>query len=84
MSLSPTALASQPLWSRHISGIRTIHKSTVCIIDDAALPLLGHMHPPFISIMDEIQEGLRYLFQTKSKYVLLVSGTGHAGVLSAI
>lgn len=48
------------------------------------LPLLGHMHPPFISIMDEIQEGLRYLFQTKSKYVLLVSGTGHAGMEAAV
>ncbi len=39
----------------------------------------GHMHPPFFSIMDEIQDGLRYLFQTSSKYVLLISGTGHAG-----
>ena len=29
--------------------------------------------------MDEIQEGLRYLFQTKSKYVCLISGSGHAG-----
>ena len=28
-----------------------------------ALPLLGHMHPPFFKIMDEIQEGLRYVFQ---------------------
>ena len=37
------------------------------------------MHPPFFAIMDEIQEGLRYLFQTKSKYGRLVSGTGHAG-----
>ncbi|KAJ9506335.1 pyridoxal phosphate-dependent transferase [Haematococcus lacustris] len=44
------------------------------------LPLLGHMHPPFIKIMDEIQEGLRYIFQTNSKYVLMTSGTGHAGM----
>ena len=29
--------------------------------------------------MDEIQNGLRYVFQTKSKYVCLISGTGHAG-----
>ena len=43
------------------------------------LPLLGHMHPPFFKIMDEIQDGLRYLFQTDSKYVCLMSGTGHAG-----
>ena len=25
------------------------------------------------------QDGLRYLFQTDSKYVCLMSGTGHAG-----
>eukprot|EP00891_Asterochloris_glomerata_P005512 jgi/Astpho2/5512/Aster-02778 len=34
--------------------------------------------------MDEIQEGLRYLFQTESPYVLYVSGTGHAGMEAAI
>ena len=44
-----------------------------------AMPLLGHMHPPFFKIMDEIQEGLRYVFQTRSKYTCLISGTGHAG-----
>ncbi|CAL8465427.1 g4963 [Coccomyxa elongata] len=48
------------------------------------LPLLGHMHPPFFAIMDEIQDGLRYLFQTASKHVLLISGTGHAGMEAAI
>ena len=41
----------------------------------------GHLHPPFLAIMDEIQDGLRYIFQTKSKYVCLISGTGHAGNL---
>jgi alanine-glyoxylate transaminase / serine-glyoxylate transaminase / serine-pyruvate transaminase len=49
-----------------------------------AQPLLGHLHPPMLKIMDEIQEGLRYLFQTKSKYTLAVSGTGHAGMEAAI
>lgn len=34
--------------------------------------------------MDEIQQGLRYLFQTTSPYVLLVSGTGHAGMEATI
>lgn len=32
----------------------------------------------------EIQEGLRYVFQTKSPYVLLVAGSGHAGMEAAI
>lgn len=49
-----------------------------------SLPLLGHMHPPFLKIMDEISEGLRYVFQTDSKYTLMVSGTGHAGMEASI
>lgn len=43
------------------------------VLTAQALPLLGHLHPPFLAIMDEIQQGLRYLFQTTSPYVLLVS-----------
>ncbi|KXZ49207.1 hypothetical protein GPECTOR_22g797 [Gonium pectorale] len=49
-----------------------------------SLPLLGHMHQPFFKIMDDISEGLRYTLQTKSKYTLMVSGTGHAGMEAAI
>lgn len=29
------------------------------------LPLLGHLQPPFVKIMDEIQDGLRYVFQVR-------------------
>lgn len=35
-------------------------------------------------LLAEIQQGLRYVFQTKSKYVLLVAGSGHAGMEAAI
>ena len=49
-----------------------------------SLPLLGHMHPPFFKIMDEIQGGLKYLFQTDLGNTLLISGTGHAGMEAAI
>ncbi|CAK0772136.1 hypothetical protein CVIRNUC_003932 [Coccomyxa viridis] len=49
-----------------------------------SLPMLGHMHPPFFKIMDEIQAGLQYVFQTNSKYTLMVSGTGHAGMEACI
>ncbi|KIY99826.1 Serine--pyruvate aminotransferase [Monoraphidium neglectum] len=54
------------------------------ILAAQSLPLLGHMHPPFLKIMDEISEGLRYTLQTDSKYTLMVSGTGHAGMEAAI
>lgn len=32
----------------------------------------------------EIQQGLRYVFQTDTKHVLMVSGTGHAGMEACI
>lgn len=54
------------------------------VLASQTLPLLGHMHPPFFRIMDEIQQGLRYVFQTDSPYTLLVSGTGHAGMEACI
>lgn len=43
-------------------------------------PLLGHLHPEFCQIMDEVKAGLRYIMQTKSNVVCCVSGTGHAGM----
>jgi hypothetical protein len=49
-----------------------------------SLPLLGHMHPPLFKIMDDIQEGLRYLFQTDSKYTLLTTGSGHSGMEACV
>ncbi|KAK7070695.1 hypothetical protein SK128_028574 [Halocaridina rubra] len=43
-------------------------------------PLLGHLHPEFCKIMDDVKEGLRYVFQTNARVVCCVSGTGHAGM----
>lgn len=54
------------------------------ILAAQTLPLLGHMHPPFLKIMDEVKQGLQYVFQTDSPYTLCVSGTGHAGMEAAI
>ena len=54
------------------------------VLASQTMPMLGHMHPPFFRIMDEIQQGLRYVFQTDSPYTLLVSGTGHAGMEACI
>ena len=41
-----------------------------------ALLVTGHLHPPFLAILDEIKAGLRYMFQTESPYTCLISGTG--------
>src|SRR3970282_2612001 len=49
-----------------------------------ALPVMGHLDPAFLHIMDEVQEMLRYTFQTKNKLTIPVSGTGSAGMEAAL
>ncbi|KAK2142089.1 hypothetical protein LSH36_997g01019 [Paralvinella palmiformis] len=53
------------------------------ILAAGALPLLGHLHPEFIAIMDEVKKGIQYAFQTKNEVTLAVSGTGHAAMETA-
>ncbi|KAI0234840.1 Serine--pyruvate aminotransferase, mitochondrial [Lamellibrachia satsuma] len=48
-----------------------------------ALPLLGHLHPEFVQIMDEVKEGIQYAFQTNNSLTLAISGTGHAAMEAA-
>jgi alanine-glyoxylate transaminase/serine-glyoxylate transaminase/serine-pyruvate transaminase len=45
-----------------------------------ATPLIGHLDPEFIVIMDETKELLRYLFQTENELTIPISGTGSAGM----
>ncbi|MDC0325609.1 alanine--glyoxylate aminotransferase family protein [bacterium] len=43
-------------------------------------PLLGHLDPAFIGMMEEIKSMLRAVFQTKNDMTFPVSGTGSAGM----
>ena len=43
-------------------------------------PLLGHLDPAFIGMMEEIKSMLRQVFQTKNERTFPVSGTGSAGM----
>jgi alanine-glyoxylate transaminase / serine-glyoxylate transaminase / serine-pyruvate transaminase len=47
-------------------------------------PLLGHLDPAFLRIMDEIQELLRFVFQTNNRLTIPISGTGSAGMEAAL
>lgn len=49
-----------------------------------AMPVIGHLDPAFLKIMDEVQEMLRYTFQTNNKLTIPVSGTGSAGMEAAL
>ncbi|MEX1023812.1 MAG: aminotransferase class V-fold PLP-dependent enzyme [Planctomycetota bacterium] len=45
-----------------------------------AKPVLGHLDPRFVEIMDEVRGLLRPLFGTKNEATLAISGTGSAGM----
>ncbi|MFQ6113673.1 MAG: pyridoxal-phosphate-dependent aminotransferase family protein [bacterium] len=47
-------------------------------------PLVGHLDPEFLAIMNEIQELLRFVFQTKNPFTIALSGTGSAGMEAAL
>jgi alanine-glyoxylate transaminase / serine-glyoxylate transaminase / serine-pyruvate transaminase len=45
-----------------------------------AAPMIGHLDPYFVKIMDDTVELLRYLFRTQNKLTFPISGTGSAGM----
>ena len=52
----------------------------VRILQAMSAPCIGHLDPVFLSIMDETQRLLRFLFQTENALTIPVSGTGSAGM----
>ncbi len=49
-----------------------------------AQPLVGHLDPEFLKVMNETQEMLRFVFQTQNQLTIPVSGTGSAGMEAAL
>lgn len=49
-----------------------------------AQPLVGHLDPQFLAVMVEIQELLRFVFQTQNELTIPVSGTGSASMEAAL
>lgn len=50
------------------------------VLSVMATPLLGHLDPQFLQVLDETQLLLRQVFQTRNALTLTVSGTGMAGM----
>lgn len=46
-------------------------------------PVLGHLDPSFLAILDETMERLRRVFKTSNALTLPISGTGSAGMEAA-
>jgi alanine-glyoxylate transaminase/serine-glyoxylate transaminase/serine-pyruvate transaminase len=50
------------------------------VLETMRQPLVGHLDPVFLAIMDEVQERLRRLFGTTNAMTLPLSATGSAGM----
>ena len=50
------------------------------VLQAMAAPCIGHLDPYFLSVMDQTQQLLRFLFQTQNALTIPVSGTGSAGM----
>ncbi len=53
------------------------------VLRTMSAPLIGHLDPDFLQIMNETMELLREIFQTKNQLTIPVSGTGSAGMEAA-
>jgi len=54
------------------------------VLKAMATPLVGHLDPKFIELMDNTQHLLRYVFQTENALTLPISGTGTAAMEAAV
>ncbi len=50
------------------------------VLGALATPLVGHLDPQFLALMDEVQECLRRLFGTRNPLTIPISATGSAGM----
>ncbi|MCA8965116.1 MAG: alanine--glyoxylate aminotransferase family protein [Planctomycetes bacterium] len=49
-----------------------------------AAPLLGHLDPSFLGLLDQVQQQLRALFGTQNRFTLPIAGTGTAGMEAVV
>lgn len=54
------------------------------VLGALAIPLVGHLDPQFLEIMNESQELLRFVFQTENELTIPISGTGSAAMEASL
>src|SRR6266481_9106890 len=58
-------------------GPSTVHPR---VLRAMSMPLVGHLDPAFLRIMDETKRLLQFVFQTRNELTIPISGTGSAGM----
>lgn len=82
MTLTRTERTTTPLLRRHLFGpgpTNPYPEATAAL----ARPLLGHLDPAFLEVMDRACEGLREVWGTANRRTLPLSATGSAGMEAA-
>jgi alanine-glyoxylate transaminase/serine-glyoxylate transaminase/serine-pyruvate transaminase len=54
------------------------------VLNAMSSPTIGHLDPEFLGVMKEVQEMLRFVFQTENELTVPISGTGSAGMEAAL
>ncbi len=54
------------------------------VLEALSRPLVGHLDPEFLAIMNEIQDLLRQVFRTSNSLTIPISGTGSAGMEASV
>jgi len=54
------------------------------VLKAMSTPLLGHLDPRFLEIMNEVQGQLRAVLGTQNQFTIAISGTGSAGMEAAL
>ena len=73
----PPADSAHPLRLLLGAGPSNVHPR---VLQAMTSPLLGHLDPHFLSVMDETRGLLRRVYQTENAVTLPISGTGTAGM----
>jgi alanine-glyoxylate transaminase/serine-glyoxylate transaminase/serine-pyruvate transaminase len=61
-------------------GPSDIHPRVYSALSDT---ITGYLDDSYVEVMNDVQEGLRYLFRTDNEYTFAVSGTGSAAMETA-
>ncbi|HQK23531.1 MAG TPA: alanine--glyoxylate aminotransferase family protein [Candidatus Latescibacteria bacterium] len=76
-----SALASLPERVLLGPGPSNVHPRVMRAI---SAPVIGHLDPAFISVMEELKDLLRKVFCTRNEFTIPFSGTGSAGMEAAL
>src|ERR1700747_840481 len=54
------------------------------VYDALSKPIVGHLDPYFIQVMQDVQEALNIVYGEQKASILVISGTGSAGMEAAV